>query len=81
MPDCRRFEGVTAEKMEQLKQGLIKSGIKPPDGPAGVIEAMGVKLSVSYVAAEQALDVCIMEKPAFIPDTLIWAQIESPLKS
>lgn len=81
MPDCRRYEGVTAEKMEQVKQGLLRSGIKPPDGPTGMIEAMGVKVSVSYVAADQALDVCIIDKPMFIPDTLIWAQIESPLKA
>lgn len=81
MPDCRRYEGVTAEKMEQVKQGLLRSGIKPPDGPSGTIEAMGVKVSVNYVAADQALDVCIIEKPMFIPDTLIWAQIESPLKA
>jgi len=81
MPDCRRYEGVTAEKMERVKQGLIRSGIKPPEGPAGMIEAMGVKVSVNYVAADQALDICIVDKPEFIPDTLIWAQIEWPLKA
>lgn len=81
MADCRRYEGVTAEKMEQVKQGLLRSGIKLPDGPSGMIEAMGVKVSVNYVAADQALDVCIIERPGFIPDTLIWAQIESPLKA
>jgi hypothetical protein len=81
MPDCRRYEGITEEKMEQVKQGLAKSGIKPPDGPVGVIEAMGVKVSMNYVAADQALDVCIVDKPLFIPDSLIWAQIESPLKA
>ncbi len=81
MVDCRRYEGVTQEKMERVKQGLARSGINLPDGPNGVIEAMGVKVSVNYVAADQALDVCIVEKPPFIPDTLIWAQIESPLKA
>jgi len=81
MPDCRRYEGVTEQKMEQMKQGLLRSGIKLPDGPSGTIEAMGVKVSVNYVAADLALDVCIIDKPMFIPDTLIWAQIESPLKA
>lgn len=80
MPDCRRYEGVTAEKLERVKQGLARNGITLPDGPNGLIEAMGVKVSVNYVAADQALDVCIIERPMFIPDTLIWAQIESPLK-
>ncbi|HEV3275685.1 MAG TPA: hypothetical protein VG860_02620 [Terriglobia bacterium] len=81
MTDCRRYEGVTAEKMEQVKQGLERSGVRLPDGPSGIIEAMGVRVSVNFVAAEQTLEVCIIEKPPFIPDTLIWAQIESPLKA
>jgi len=81
MADCRRYEGVTEEKMERVKQGLQRNGITLPDGPNGMIEAMGVRVSVSYVAADQALDVCIVDKPSFIPDTLIWAQIESPLKA
>jgi hypothetical protein len=81
MGDCRRYEGVTPEKMESIKQGLLKSGIKPPDGPSGMIEAMGVKVSVNYAEADQALDVCIIDKPPFIPDSLIWAQIESPIKA
>ena len=80
MSDCKRYEGVTREKLEQLKQGLVKSGIKPPEGDSGIIEAMGVKVSVNYTAAEQALDVCIVEKPAFIPEALVWAQVEAPLK-
>lgn len=81
MPDCRKYEGVTPEKMERVRQSFLKSGIKLPDGPTGMIEAMGVKVSVNYAAAEQVLEVCILEKPSFIPDTLVWAQIESPLKT
>ena len=81
MSDCKRYEGITREKLEQLKQGLVKSGIKPPEGDSGIIEAMGVKVSVNYTAAEQVLDVCIVEKPAFIPEALVWAQVEAPLKA
>jgi hypothetical protein len=81
MDDSRRFEGITPEIVERLKQGLLQKGIKPFDGDSGTIEAMGVKLSVEYHAAEQVLDVCILEKPAFIPDSLVWAQVEGPLKN
>lgn len=81
MDDCKRYEGITREKLEQLKQGLIKGGIKPPEGDSGMIEAMGVKVSVNYAASEQALDICIVEKPDFIPAALVWAQVEAPLKA
>lgn len=81
MADCRRFEGITAEKLERLKQGLQQRGVKLPEGGNGIIEAMGVKLSVAYVAAENALDICIVEKPAFIPSSVVWAQVEAPLKN
>jgi|HubBroStandDraft_1064217.scaffolds.fasta_scaffold1326042_1 hypothetical protein len=81
MDDCRRFEGITPEKLDRLKQGLEKSGIKVPETGNGIIEAMGVKLSVTYVAAENALDVCILDKPMFIPSSVVWAQVEGPLKN
>ena len=81
MDDCRRFDGITAEKMENLKQGLQQKGIRLPEGGNGIIEAMGVKLSVNYLAAENALDICIVDKPVFIPSSVVWAQVEGPLKS
>jgi hypothetical protein len=81
MDDSRRFEGITPEIVGRLKQGLLQKGIKPFDGDSGTIEAMGVKLSVDYQAAQQTLDIRILEKPAFIPDSLVWAQVEGPLKS
>ena len=81
MGDYKRFDGVTLEKLDHLKQGLQQRGIKPPEGDSGTIESMGVKLSVSYLAAEQALEVRILEKPPFIPESLVWSQVEAPLKS
>jgi len=81
MDDCKRYEGITPEKLQLLKQGLQKGGIKPPEGDSGTIEAMGVKVSVTYIAAEQALNICILEKPPYIPAALVWGQIEGPLKA
>ena len=81
MGDSRRFEGVTPDVVERLKQGLQKKGIKPFEGDSGTIEAMGVKLAVNYHTAEQALDIHILEKPAFIPESLVWAQVEGPMKN
>jgi len=81
MDDCRRFEGITPDRFESLRQGLQQKGVKLPDGGNGIVEAMGVKLSVAYVAAENALDICIVEKPVFIPSSLVWARVEGPLKN
>ncbi len=80
MGDCKRYEGFSRDRLEQLKQGLIKMGLKPPEGDSGVIESMGVRISVSYAASEQALDICIVEKPDFIPTVLVWSQVEAALK-
>ena len=80
MPDCRRYEGITQERLDGLRQDLLRIGITVPEDGNGTVEAMGVKLSVAYAAAEQALDVCILEKPAFIPTSLVWGQVEAPLK-
>jgi hypothetical protein len=81
MPDCRRFEGITPEKLESLRQELARLGITVPADGNGTVEAMGVKLSVAYTASELALEVCILEKPSFVPDTLVWAQVEKPLRA
>jgi hypothetical protein len=81
MDGSRRFEGITPQIVERLKQGLQQKGITPFEGDSGTIEAMGVRLSVEYHAAEQALDIRILEKPAFIPDSLVWSQVEGPLKN
>jgi hypothetical protein len=81
MGDCKRYEGITREKLENLKQGLVKSGITPPEGDSGTIEAMGVKLSLNYAVPEQALEICIVEKPDFIPAAIVWSQVEASLKA
>ena len=81
MADCKTFADVTREKLQSLKEELRKNGFNPPDGDAGVIEAMGVKISVTYQASGQTLEVCVVEKPAFIPASMVWSRVEAALKS
>jgi hypothetical protein len=81
MDDCKRFEGITPQKFQNLREGLQRSGIRLPEDGNGIIEAMGVKVAVSYLATENALDICIVEKPPFIPSALVWEQVEGPLKN
>lgn len=80
MEDCKDYNGVTREKFDTLKQVMRNNGMTPPEGDSGVIEAMGVKVSIAYNAAAQSLKVCILEIPAFIPAQMVWAQLESSLK-
>lgn len=81
MDDCKEYAGITREKLDDLKQGMRQRGLTPPEGDSGVIEAMGVKLSVTYANSDQILKFCILEKPAFIPAAAVWSQIESSLKA
>ena len=80
MDDCKEYAGITREKLDALKQGMKKTGLNPPEGDSGTIEALGVKLSVDYRAEQQTLKFCILEKPAFIPAAMVWGQIEAQLK-
>lgn len=80
MDDCKEFGGVTREKLDNLKQTMRNNGMTPPDGDSGVVEAMGVKVSLAYNAANQNLKICIIERPAFVPAAMVWAQIENSLK-
>lgn len=80
MADCKDYNNVTREQLGNLKQKLQQMGIKPPEGDRGPIEAMGVKLTVSYDEGGQKLTVCIVEKPAFIPESMVWGQIEGSIK-
>ena len=80
MDDCKEYGGITRERLDGLKQGMRQKGLTPPEGDSGVIESMGVKLSVTYNADAQVLKFCILEKPAFIPAAMVWGQIDSSLK-
>jgi hypothetical protein len=80
MAECKDYSDVTREQLGRLKQKLQQMGITPPEGDNGTIEAMGVKLTVAYDEGGQKLRVCIVEKPAFIPESMVWGQIEGSLK-
>ena len=80
MPDCKDYNDVTREQLGKLKQKLQQMGITPPDGDSGAIEAMGVKLTVAYDEGGQKLTVCIVEKPPFIPESMVWGQIEGSMR-
>ncbi|MDE3181690.1 MAG: hypothetical protein KGM47_18745 [Acidobacteriota bacterium] len=73
----KEYEGVTQKALEALKKELQAMGITPPGGNTGTIEYQGVKLGVDFAAEAQKLTVRVLEKPSFVPESLIWQLLDS----
>lgn len=80
MSDCKDYNDVTREQLGKLKQKLQQMGVTVPDGDNATIEVMGVKLTVAYDESGSKLTICIVEKPAFIPESMVWGQIEGSMR-
>jgi len=50
-------------------------------GDSGTIEQQGVRVSVTYVEAEQKLHFGLIEKPFFIAENLVWSLLDRAMKS
>ena len=66
--------------MDCLRQSLTSKGITPQGDDTATIEYQGVKLSVSYDEANQVLNLNILEKPAYVPESLIWGLIDNSVQ-
>lgn len=76
MADAKEYDGITQAGLENLRKDLQSMGIAPPQGNSGSIEYQGVKLDINYGPADQKLAIRIVEKPAFIPESLIWQMLD-----
>jgi hypothetical protein len=77
MPDAKEYSGITANRLQALRNELQSMGITPPGGSSGTITYQGVKLGIDYLAADQKLFIRIAEKPPFIPESLIWQLLDA----
>jgi hypothetical protein len=81
MPDnCKEYPGITREALHKFREHSEKSGQPLPPGDSFVIEKSGVKLSVEYLESSQSLKMCIVEKPGFIPDSMVWAIVDDQMR-
>ena len=81
MPDnCKEYPGITRERINKFRAETEKSGQPLPPGDSFVIEKSGVKISLEYSEAAQTLKVCILEKPGFIPDSMVWTIIDDQMR-
>ena len=77
MADGKEYSGVTESALQSLRQNLQELGITAPEGNSGTITYQGVKLAIDYSPASQNLSLRILEKPAFIPESLIWQMLDA----
>jgi len=78
--NCKEYAGMSREAVNKLREQSQKSGQPLPPGDSYVIEKSGVKLSVEYMEAAQTLKMCILEKPGFIPDSMVWAVVDDQMR-
>ncbi|MGH9402193.1 MAG: hypothetical protein ACRD2P_08810 [Terriglobia bacterium] len=77
MADGKVYSGVTESGLQSLRQNLQEMGITAPEGNSGTITYQGVKLAIDYAPADQNLSIRILEKPSFIPGSLIWQMLDA----
>jgi hypothetical protein len=80
MAATKEYAGITRATLDCLKQHFLSQGITPPSGDSGTAEQRGLKLSVTYVEAEQRLRFGIIEKPRFIAEDLVWTLLDSAVR-
>ena len=80
MDNCKEYPGITRAAVDKFREQSEKSGQPLPPGDSYVIEKSGVKLSVTYNEAAQTLTACILEKPGFIPDSMVWAVVDDQMR-
>lgn len=80
MADSKDYTGIAPSTLNCLKTDLQSMGINPPQGDSGTIEYQGVKLSVTYSAADQKLSLQIISKPGFVPASLVWQLLDGRIQ-
>lgn len=80
MASEKEYNGVTEAGLAELKQELQSMGITPPDGTTGTIEYQGVKLALDYAPATQRLAIRILQKPSFVPESMIWQLLDARIQ-
>ncbi len=76
MAQQKDYPNIEPKTLDCLKSELQSMGITPPEGDSGTIDYQGVKLQVTYQASAQTLSVEMLQKPVFIPESLVWQLLD-----
>jgi hypothetical protein len=77
---CKEYTGVTRESITKWREQSARSGTPLPDSDSFTVEKSGVKISVDYAESVSTVKICIVEKPSFIPDSMVWAIVDAQMK-
>ncbi len=77
MASPKEYVGISRNTLECLKKDLQSMGITPPAGDNGTIEYQGVQLSVTYTEAAEKLSIGILNRPSFVPESLVWQLLDA----
>ncbi|MGH9470036.1 MAG: hypothetical protein ACRD1N_06820 [Terriglobia bacterium] len=80
MAEEKEYTGVTRATLDCLKQDLQTMGVASPEGDSGTIEYQGVKLSIVYDSAGEKLTVWVLQKPGFVPESLVWQLLDGRIQ-
>ncbi len=80
MAEAKEYSGINRATMDCLKLRFESHGITSFAGDTGTVEQQGVKVSIAYNAAEQRLQVDIIEKPFFIPADVVWTLLDTAVR-
>src|SRR4051794_2162516 len=78
MPDCKNYGGITRDELNLLRGDLKREGITIPEGDQVSFSGpQGIQLEATYDENKQTLRICIIKKPFFIPESMIWQFIDA----
>jgi hypothetical protein len=79
--NCKQFDGISREELNGLRKVLEKQGVEVPEGDDVTVTAQqGVVLRLTYDKTAETLTVCIIDKPFFIPEVMVWSIIDAAMK-
>jgi|JI10StandDraft_1071094.scaffolds.fasta_scaffold1838141_2 hypothetical protein len=80
--DAKTYHGLTDVMMRGIRIDLHQMGMSLPDGDQGIIvnQEYGVQVEFIYSNPELVLTVRIVEKPFFVPCSLIYGRLDQAIE-
>jgi hypothetical protein len=76
----KTFPDISRATFEKIKNDLRGLGVKVPSGDKCTIEHRGARGSLAYSEATGRLEVSILEKPFFVPESAVWSLLDRAMR-
>ena len=77
----KEYNGIPRTTIDRWREDAARTGAPLPEGDRFTMAKSGVTISADYDEPSQTLKITIDDKPAFIPDSMVWSIIEATLKT